>query len=138
MSQPVLELHHIEKTFPGVRALHPLTLSVHPGEVVGLVGENGAGKSTLIRLVSGVHQPDGGTMQWQGQPVVFACPADAIAAGIATIHQELAYFAGLSVAENLLMGESCSTSPRAGWTWGQRRRFMRSWMAWPPPARRFC
>lgn len=112
MSQPLLALDAIEKAFGGVQALKPLSLQIAAGEIVGLIGENGAGKSTLIKILSGVFPPDAGTMTWQGEQVRFASPHDALAAGIATIHQELAYFGQLTVAENLLLGEGW---PRLAW-----------------------
>jgi ABC-type sugar transport system ATPase subunit len=109
---PLLRLRGIEKSFAGTRALRPLTLALAPGEVLGLVGENGAGKSTLIKILSGVHAPDAGTMEWREQSVRFQSPHDAMQAGIATIHQELAYCGHLTVAENLLLGEAW---PRHRW-----------------------
>ena len=109
---PLFSLARIEKSFGGVMALKPLTLELGAGEILGLIGENGAGKSTLIKLISGVHQPDAGTFRWRGEPIGFSSPSDSLAAGIATIHQELEYFGKLSVAENMLMGERW---PRKAW-----------------------
>ncbi len=108
----MLQLTAVEKSFPGVQALLPLDLKLAPGRVLGVVGENGAGKSTLIKILSGVHRPDAGEIRWQGAPVRFRSPRDAFEAGIATIHQELAYFGRLSVAENLCLGEDW---PRYRW-----------------------
>jgi rhamnose transport system ATP-binding protein len=82
------------------------------GELVGLIGENGAGKSTLIKILSGVHQADAGEIHWNGIATKFSGPLDALRAGIATIHQELAYFENLTVAENLMLGERW---PRRAW-----------------------
>lgn len=110
--EPMLQLTAVEKSFPGVRALRPLDLELAPGRVLGVVGENGAGKSTLIKVLSGVHRPDAGEIRWLGKPVRFRSPGDAFEAGIATIHQELAYFGRLSVAENLCLGEAW---PRYRW-----------------------
>ncbi len=86
-------------------ALRPLDFDLRAGEIVGLIGENGAGKSTLIKLLCGVHQPDGGEIRLGGRPAKFASPADAWQAGVAAIQQELEYFGRLSVAENMLLGE---------------------------------
>lgn len=112
MARPLLQLRAVEKSFAGTRALKPLDLSLTEGEVLGLIGENGAGKSTLIKILSGVHAPDAGTVGWRGSSVRFTSPHDAIHAGIATIHQELAYCGHLTVAENLLLDEPW---PRHGW-----------------------
>jgi ABC-type sugar transport system ATPase subunit len=108
----LLQLDRLEKSFAGVRALKPIHLELTAGEVLGLIGENGAGKSTLIKILSGVHAPDAGTIFWQGDRIAFGSPHDALAAGIATIHQELAYCAHVSVAENILLGEPW---PRQWW-----------------------
>ena len=67
--QPILRLDSVSKTFPGVRALDGVRFDVRPGEVHALLGENGAGKSTLIKIMSGVHEPDGGTVELDGKPV---------------------------------------------------------------------
>lgn len=108
-SQPLLELKHISKSFPGVKALDDVSFDVHPGEVHALLGENGAGKSTLIKIASGVYQPDGGEVVVQGQTVRFGSPRDAQQMGIATIYQELLLYPELSVAENIFMGHAPRT-----------------------------
>ena len=105
MSGPILQLEAVEKAFGGVRALKPFSLEIGPGEIVGLIGENGAGKSTVIKIISGLYAPDAGRMIWLGSETRFGSPGQALAAGIATLHQELAYFPRLTVAENLLLGE---------------------------------
>jgi ABC-type sugar transport system ATPase subunit len=107
-----LELKSVSKAFGGSAALRAVSLTIEPGEQVGLIGENGAGKSTLIKLLAGVHRPDEGEILWQGQIVDFRRPRDAMNAGMATIHQELSYFEKLTVAENLLLGEPW---PRTRW-----------------------
>ena len=90
MGEYILELRHINKTFPGVVALKNVDMSVRSGEVHALLGENGAGKSTLIKILSGYHQPDaGGEMLIAGRPETFRNPKDAIMASIHTIYQEL-------------------------------------------------
>ena len=103
---PLLEMHEINKHFPGVHALKDAHFDVRPGEVHALIGENGAGKSTLIKIVSGVYQPDTGNIQLEKQPVHFADPREAQYAGIATIYQELGLYPELSVAENIFMGHA--------------------------------
>jgi ribose transport system ATP-binding protein len=100
----VLKLAEVVKTFPGVRALDGVELEVRAGEVHCLLGQNGAGKSTLIKVLSGVHRPDSGHVEWLGQPVSFANPQAAMRAGIATIYQELDLVDELSVAENAFLG----------------------------------
>lgn len=108
----LLELHGITKDFTGTRALSDVSFTLETGQVTGLIGENGAGKSTLIKILAGVHQPGHGKILWQGREARFPNPQAAIAAGVATIHQELAYFEKLTVAENLFMGEPW---PRFAW-----------------------
>jgi len=104
-AKPVLELEDIVKTFPGVRALDGVSFSVMPGEVHALMGENGAGKSTLMKVLGGIHQPDGGAIRMGGEQVVMAGPLEAKARGVMFIHQELSLATELSVAENVYLGE---------------------------------
>jgi ABC-type sugar transport system ATPase subunit len=100
----VIELRNIGKTFPGVRALHDVSLAIAPGEVLGLVGENGAGKSTLIKILGGVYAEYSGEISIDGKRQTFASTRDARRAGIAIVHQELALVPELSIAENLMLG----------------------------------
>lgn len=109
-AEPVLRLDGISKSFPGVRALHDVSFDIRAGEVHALLGENGAGKSTLIKIMSGVHAPDSGTLLVDGRPVSLSSPDDARRHGIATIYQELLLFPELTVAENIFMGHA----PRRG------------------------
>jgi ribose transport system ATP-binding protein len=104
MTETVLELKDVVKTFPGVRALDGVQLEVRAGEVHCLLGQNGAGKSTLIKILAGVHHADEGTITWQGEPFAPATPQAAMKAGIATIYQELDLVDDLSVAENAFLG----------------------------------
>ncbi|WP_204053346.1 sugar ABC transporter ATP-binding protein [Microbispora siamensis] len=94
----------IVKQFPGVRALNGVDLDVRAGEVHCLLGQNGAGKSTLIKTLAGAHQPDEGTIVFDGTEVRLAGPTAAIRLGISTIYQELDLVDGLSVAENVFLG----------------------------------
>ena len=105
MTDPVLRLEEIVKTFPGVRALDGVSFSVLPGEVHALMGENGAGKSTLMKVLGGIYQPDGGNIYIGNKVVVMAGPLEAKAKGIVFIHQELSLAEELSVAENIYLGE---------------------------------
>ena len=108
MSEPLLEMRGIVKTFPGVRALDGVDLLVRPGEVHCLLGQNGAGKSTLIKVLAGAHRPDEGEIHWRGGPVSLSTPDTAIGLGISTIYQELDLVAGLTVAENIFLGHEMS------------------------------
>ena len=101
---PVLAMRAISKRFGATRALDGVSLDLRPGEVHALVGENGAGKSTLIKVMTGVHQPDEGTVLVDGEPVTLHSAADAQARGIAAIFQEPLIFPDLSVAENIFIG----------------------------------
>jgi ribose transport system ATP-binding protein len=103
-------MHDIVKIFPGVRALDGVDLDVLPGEVHCLLGQNGAGKSTLIKILAGAHQPDAGTVTWQGHEVRLANPMAAMRLGIATIYQELDLVDGLTVAENIYLGHELATA----------------------------
>jgi ribose transport system ATP-binding protein len=104
MPTPRLEVTAARKQFPGVLALDGVSLALGPGEVLAVVGENGAGKSTLMKVVAGVYTPDGGAVALDGRPVRFAGPADAIAAGVSLIHQELNLAENLTVVDNLFLG----------------------------------
>ncbi len=104
MSDNILELRNISKRFSGVEVLHQVPFSLRPGEVHALLGENGAGKSTLVKVITGVHQPDGGEIFLHGQRIEFADPRVSLQAGIAAIYQELSLFPDLSVAENIFVG----------------------------------
>ncbi|MGJ9424163.1 sugar ABC transporter ATP-binding protein [Aeromicrobium sp. CF3.5] len=101
---PLLEMHGIVKEFPGVRALDGVDLVVRAGEVHCLLGQNGAGKSTLIKVLSGAHGIDAGTIAWEGSPITLTNPQAALDTGIATIYQELDLVDGLSVADNIFLG----------------------------------
>ena len=100
----MLSVHDLTKTFGGLPALRDVSVEFRPGEVHALMGENGAGKSTLMKVLAGLHRPDGGTIVRRGRPVRFASPQEALAEGIAMVHQELMPVPDLDVAENLLLG----------------------------------
>ena len=104
MTEPFLRLAGITKTYPGVTALDRVSLQVHHGEVIGLVGENGAGKSTLMKILGGVVAPSSGDIHVDGVRFDALSVADAIAAGIAFVHQELSLFENLDAAANAFIG----------------------------------
>ncbi len=104
MSEPVLSIRRLTKRFGGLVAVNDVSLDIHPGEVVALLGDNGAGKSTLIKCVSGVHRADEGEIRFEGKPVSFARPIDARGAGIETIYQDLALANNLDVPSNIFLG----------------------------------
>jgi rhamnose transport system ATP-binding protein len=101
---PRLELRRASKSFGRVRALVDGSLVLKAGEVHALLGENGAGKSTLVKILAGVHRPDGGELTIDGEAREFTSPAQARDAGIAVIYQEPTLFFDLSIAENIYMG----------------------------------
>jgi len=111
MSAPILEMVEIEKHFGNIVALAGVSFEVRAGECHCLLGDNGAGKSTFIKTMSGVHQPTRGEMRVGGRPVRFASPRDAMAAGIATVYQDLAMIPLMSVTRNFFMGRE----PTRGW-----------------------
>ncbi|MGA7488790.1 MAG: ATP-binding cassette domain-containing protein, partial [Xanthobacteraceae bacterium] len=105
MTHPAASVAGVGKRFGATVALDGVDFDVGRGEIHAVVGENGAGKSTLIRILSGVHRPDGGVVRVGGEERHFASPHDAIAAGIVTIPQELRLVPALSVAENVALGD---------------------------------
>jgi ribose transport system ATP-binding protein len=104
VAPPLLEARRISKRFPGVRALDDVSLAVAPGEVLALIGENGAGKSTLLTILAGVQLPDTGEIFVDGKRVRFRGVQDALAKGIALIHQELNLADNLDLAGNIFLG----------------------------------
>ena len=116
-----LRLIGIGKSFPGVRALDDVSLEISSGQVVALVGENGAGKSTLVKILAGVHSPDEGRLEIDGQKLELPSPQEAHAVGISVIHQHLSLVPNLSVTENMFLGREL----RLGRTGLIRRRAMR-------------
>ncbi len=101
---PIVEMKNIEKHFGSVIALAGVSLEVFRGECHCLLGDNGAGKSTFIKTMSGVHQPTKGEIFFEGKPMHFDRPRDSIAAGIATVYQDLAMIPLMSVSRNFFMG----------------------------------
>ena len=114
-SEPILTASTLTKRFGATVALSNLDFSIHPGEVVALMGANGAGKSTLVKILSGVYAPDGGTLTLLGKPYRPASPQAAKQLGIATVHQSIAdaVVPTLSIADNLLLDRLCD--PASPW-----------------------
>ncbi|GAA3855566.1 ATP-binding cassette domain-containing protein [Celeribacter arenosi] len=104
MADPIIQMKNIEKHFGRVIALAGVSVDVFPGECHCLLGDNGAGKSTFIKTMSGVLKPTAGEIIFEGNPLDFNDPRDAIAAGIATVHQHLGMIPLMSVARNFFMG----------------------------------
>ncbi len=105
METALLEMRHINKAFPGVKALDHVDFDVRPGEVMALVGANGAGKSTLLKIVTGVYTRDAGKVVFMGKDVHFKTPEEGKQSGIAAIYQELTVIPNLTVAENIFISE---------------------------------
>ena len=101
---PLLEIRGVSKAFGHVQALRDVSLELHRGETVALLGDNGAGKSTLVKVLSGVHAPDAGTMLMDGVPLELRSPTDALRHGIGTVYQDLAVVDTLDVARNVYLG----------------------------------
>jgi simple sugar transport system ATP-binding protein len=112
-----VHMHEIEKHFGNVIALAGVSFDVKPGECHCLLGDNGAGKSTFIKTMAGVHKPSSGKMFVDGKEVVFESPREAMAAGIATVYQDLAMIPLMSVTRNFFMGREPTTG------WGPFKRF---------------
>jgi simple sugar transport system ATP-binding protein len=114
MAEPLLEARGIVKNFGRVRALRGASFTVHPGEVVALIGDNGAGKSTLVKTLSGVHEPDDGEIRFEGQPVTIPTPHAARELGIETVYQDLALAPDLESSANLFLGREAVRSGLLG------------------------
>jgi simple sugar transport system ATP-binding protein len=114
---PLLEVQSVSKYFGSVIALKDISMSVHAGEVMCLLGDNGAGKSTLIKILSGVHRPSDGHYMVEGKEARFSSPRDALNAGIATVFQDLAMIPLMGISRNFFLG----SEPTKGW--GPFRRF---------------
>ncbi len=117
----LLEMKGIGKSFPGVKALEGVSLTVREGQVHALLGENGAGKSTLIKILSGAYTRDEGEILFEGKPVSIRGPEDAQALGISTIYQEFNLAKDLTVAENIFLGHLPTRGLRVDWESARRR-----------------
>lgn len=107
LSETILEMTDISKSFPGVKALDGVDFKLRKGEIHALMGENGAGKSTLIKVITGVYEKDAGIITLQGEPIHFKAPEEAQNKGIGTVYQEIMLCPNLTVAENMYIGRRC-------------------------------
>ena len=116
MTEPLLELRGVNKSFGPVQVLHDVDFKVYPGQVTALVGDNGAGKSTLVKTIAGIYRADSGEFLFDGKPVTIHSPKDASALGIEVVYQDLALCDNLDIVQNMFLGReaaqaaSCSTS----------------------------
>jgi simple sugar transport system ATP-binding protein len=103
-SDAVLRLEHVSKHFGGVQALDDVSLELGKAEVTAIVGDNGAGKSTLMKIIAGVHQPDGGVIWLDGEEVTFSDPRGSRAHGIEVVYQDLALVESQEIFMNMFLG----------------------------------
>ncbi|PRY30289.1 ATP-binding cassette domain-containing protein [Umezawaea tangerina] len=104
MSEPILELRGINKSFGPVHVLHDIDFTVRAGEVTALVGDNGAGKSTMVKSIAGIHPIDSGEVLFEGQPVTIHSPREAADYGIEVVYQDLALCENLDIVQNMFLG----------------------------------
>ena len=111
MSEPILRVEGLNKSFGAVHVLHDVDFAVYPGEVTALVGDNGAGKSTLVKCIAGINGIDSGQLYWEGKPVTIASPAVASSLGIEFVYQDLALADNLDITQNMFLGRELRTGP---------------------------
>jgi D-xylose transport system ATP-binding protein len=104
VTEPILQISKLNKSFGPVHVLHDVDFNVYPGQVTALVGDNGAGKSTLIKCVAGIYQSDSGETFFEGKPVVFNDPRVATGLGIEFVYQDLALADNLDITQNMFLG----------------------------------
>jgi len=126
-STPLLEVKHISKQFPGVKALHRVSLTLNQGEVLAVIGENGAGKSTLMKILAGVQAPDSGQLTLAGTPISLSKVEEALDLGIALIHQELNLCENLDIAANIFLGREPGSWGMIDHrqTWGEAEKLLK-------------
>ena len=111
MTDPILKVSGVNKSFGAVQVLHDVDFAVYPGEVTALVGDNGAGKSTLVKCIAGIYSIDSGEMFWEGHPVTIHSPAQASAMGIEFVYQDLALADNLDITQNMFLGRELRRGP---------------------------
>ena len=128
MAQSLLKAEHVKISFGNVHALKDVSLEILPGEIHCLAGENGCGKSTIIKIISGVYQRDGGTIEFNGKKLEKITPIDAINMGIQVIYQDFALFPNLTVAENLALNTELASGKKTV-SWKNVRKIAREAVA---------
>ena len=108
LQAPLVRLKDVSKTFGGIHALDSVSLDLHAGDVVGLVGANGAGKSTLVKILSGAHKPTVGEIELEGSAITLSPPAEAQRLGVETVYQDLSLISAFTAAENVFLGREMS------------------------------
>jgi D-xylose transport system ATP-binding protein len=110
VTEPLLELRGVDKSFGPVQVLHGVDFKVYPGQVTALVGDNGAGKSTLVKTIAGIYAKDAGEVFFEGKPVSISGPRDAAALGIEVVYQDLALCDNLDIVQNMFLGRESKTA----------------------------
>lgn len=109
MTDPLLELRSVNKSFGPVQVLHDVDFRVHPGQVTALVGDNGAGKSTLVKTIAGIYRADSGEFAFDGKPVTIHSPKEAADLGIEVVYQDLALCDNLDIVQNMFLGREATS-----------------------------
>jgi len=124
----MLELKGVSKEFPGVKALDGVSLSFEPGEIHALVGENGAGKSTLIKIITGIYQPDGGEVIYEGRRLSFRSYRDSLSAGIDLVSQEIQVIPESTIGENIMLDKLVTKGIPGVIDWREVNRVAREYL----------
>jgi D-xylose transport system ATP-binding protein len=111
VSEPILNITGLNKSFGAIQVLHDIDFAVYPGEVTALVGDNGAGKSTLVKCIAGIYTMDTGQVYWEGKPVRIHSPSDASRLGIEFVYQDLALSDNLDITQNMFLGREIKRGP---------------------------
>ncbi|WP_030485178.1 ATP-binding cassette domain-containing protein [Nocardioides aequoreus] len=109
MTDPLLELRSVNKSFGPVQVLHDVDFRVYPGQVTALVGDNGAGKSTLVKTIAGIYRADSGDFAFDGKPVTIHSPKEAADLGIEVVYQDLALCDNLDIVQNMFLGREATS-----------------------------
>ncbi|MDQ1422117.1 MAG: D-xylose transport system ATP-binding protein [Frankiales bacterium] len=111
MTDPILRVEGMNKSFGAVHVLHDVDFAVYAGEVTALVGDNGAGKSTLVKCIAGINSIDSGQIYWQGEPITIASPSVASSLGLEFVYQDLALADNLDITQNMFLGREIRQGP---------------------------